>query len=603
MRSRLGFCHTPIRCLLLPAAVALVTLQFNSFALCQELSITCPGAAPFVRAGDTSRQTVTATGGNGNPLTFFLATSNLIGATVNPTTGVVTYVGNWCNIGTTCDLVGVTDGTNSPYCDICWNPVAGVPYKVIIEAKENVALGSTVNIRLFLTRIEYLWGIGGFDLLIAFDNSMLSFLSSSPGAIYDSCGWEYFTYRLGEHDTCTACPSGLIHLVGIAETNNAAPHPACVWPVCGGSLPVTLANLQFNVPTNYELSCSFLPIRFFWTSCTDNTIKSTDNIHVSKNHRVIDYETKSNIEDPMATFPTYLGSPNDCIIQTDTFYVDPHLDLRSGGIEIICSDPVNGRGDINVNEIPYEMADAVMFSNYFLEGLSVFGGHIDASVAASDVNADGSTLSLPDLVHLIRVVLGDVPPRQKPNIAQSVLVLAQDGKVSATGINNLGAVAMVLKGKIEIGSIRNDIALSSAFDGVNTRILVTIPFDRPYDVTGFSGDLFHADNVEIVSIEMADINGSAVLVRRDIPEAYVLYQNYPNPFNPTTTISFDMPKAGPYKIFVYNSAGQKITELNGSSTAGHRTVELNMEGNASGVYFYSLETDGFKATKKALLLK
>ena len=100
---------------------------------------------------------------------------------------------------------------------------------------------------------------------------------------------------------------------------------------------------------------------------------------------------------------------------------------------------------------------------------------------------------------------------------------------------------------------------------------------------------------------MAEVPSFAV--KEALPTEFALMQNYPNPFNPSTKISFDMPKAGDYKITVYNVTGQKVTELVGNAAAGRKTIELNMESNASGVYFYKLETEGFTATKKAVLLK
>jgi hypothetical protein len=66
--------------------------------------------------------------------------------------------------------------------------------------------------------------------------------------------------------------------------------------------------------------------------------------------------------------------------------------------------PLDDRGDINLNGVPNEIADAVMLSKYFVYGLDVFHINQPAQVAATDVNADGLTLSVADLVHLIRIV-------------------------------------------------------------------------------------------------------------------------------------------------------------------------------------------------------
>jgi hypothetical protein len=89
----------------------------------------------------------------------------------------------------------------------------------------------------------------------------------------------------------------------------------------------------------------------------------------------------------------------------------------------------------------------------------------------------------------------------------------------------------------------------------------------------------------------------------------LLKSNYPNPFNPTTTIAFDIAKAGNVKLNVYNVKGQLVRRLtNGELQRGsHRIIwngcdELNRPV-ASGVYFYRLETKGYTKTNKMLLMK
>ena len=148
-----------------------------------------------------------------------------------------------------------------------------------------------------------------------------------------------------------------------------------------------------------------------------------------------------------------------------------------------------------------------------------------------------------------------------------------------------------------------DFVYFSSFDGNNTRVLALLPFANIGEIRGFSGDLFNVDNAEIVSIELVDISGNRVETNSGLPTAFDLKPNYPNPFNPSTTISFDTPKAGVYKITVYNAAGQKVTEISGVATVGTNTVELNLSGNSSGVYLYRLEAEGYSATRKAVLLK
>ena len=100
-----------------------------------------------------------------------------------------------------------------------------------------------------------------------------------------------------------------------------------------------------------------------------------------------------------------------------------------------------------------------------------------------------------------------------------------------------------------------------------------------------------------------------VLEVRAIPSAFALNQNFPNPFNPQTTISYDLAEAGQVHLQVYNVMGQLVKSLvSENQPAGRYQVVWN--GNdavgrqvASGIYFYRLNTSGFKAVRKLMLLK
>jgi photosystem II stability/assembly factor-like uncharacterized protein len=90
------------------------------------------------------------------------------------------------------------------------------------------------------------------------------------------------------------------------------------------------------------------------------------------------------------------------------------------------------------------------------------------------------------------------------------------------------------------------------------------------------------------------------------PKSYTLKQNYPNPFNPSTTIEFDLPKAGNVTLKIFDLAGREyesyINNMN-LNTGKFKTV-FDAAGLSSGVYFYSLSIDGNVVdTKKMLLVK
>jgi hypothetical protein len=100
--------------------------------------------------------------------------------------------------------------------------------------------------------------------------------------------------------------------------------------------------------------------------------------------------------------------------------------------------------------------------------------------------------------------------------------------------------------------------------------------------------------------------GNPVGVKDNIaaPPTFSLSQNYPNPFNPSTTINYSLPKAGNVRLTVYNSIGSKVaTIVDEYKTAGNYSVKFNGSNLASGIYLYRLESGGYTAAKKFIMMK
>jgi hypothetical protein len=90
----------------------------------------------------------------------------------------------------------------------------------------------------------------------------------------------------------------------------------------------------------------------------------------------------------------------------------------------------------------------------------------------------------------------------------------------------------------------------------------------------------------------------------EVPETYFLTQNYPNPFNPSTNISFGIIRTSGVKLIIYDALGREIQKIiEGKLERGIYEISWNAENFASGIYFYSLQTEDFTQTKKMILLK
>ena len=86
---------------------------------------------------------------------------------------------------------------------------------------------------------------------------------------------------------------------------------------------------------------------------------------------------------------------------------------------------------------------------------------------------------------------------------------------------------------------------------------------------------------------------------------FTLHQNYPNPFNPSTKISYSLKKSSiiELKLFDINGRMMKIIE-SGLKPAGSYEINFSAEGLSSGVYFFSLYSEGILMdTKKAVMIK
>ncbi len=116
-----------------------------------------------------------------------------------------------------------------------------------------------------------------------------------------------------------------------------------------------------------------------------------------------------------------------------------------------------------------------------------------------------------------------------------------------------------------------------------------------------SGDDWNWANSKRVVVR----NPSAVInISGKVPGNYSLSQNYPNPFNPATKIRFNLPKNSEVRLSVFDMTGREVeTLVNGVFPAGTFEADWNPAELSSGIYFYTLKTNGFTDTKKMILVK
>jgi FlgD Ig-like domain/Cohesin domain/Bacterial Ig domain len=429
--------------------------------------------------------------------------------------------------------------------------------------------GDVVNLTVSLTNVE---PVAGFNLLIHLDGSALTLASPILKGARNS-DWELlnFTNNAGGIN-------GNIRIVGGADQ----PTGAVVPPLAPGSGPILV--IPIRIAANVGLGGFSVPVRFTFEDApayNDNTLISPTGIK---------------------------------IIQQDIDYADGEVFVKSMGTVMI--------GDINLNGIPAEVSDIILFSNWIVNPSKDPWNALQ--YANSDVNGDGYLGSIADLIALIQwVVTGDAPGKivvGNENIAAKMTIIQGHGATTLkyASDNAVGGMLVTIISPSPINE--NMIAVPSGMssvvfhDGTTARILI-------YSMQGASLPagtetaliINGSDDAEITSVEMATSAGVTMTTTLEkvasLPTHFALEQNYPNPFNPTTQISFSLPDPQRVRLVVYNILGETITTLaDGQYPAGSQTVTWDgrsAQGSAvaSGVYFYRLESGGKSLTRKMMLVK
>ena len=120
------------------------------------------------------------------------------------------------------------------------------------------------------------------------------------------------------------------------------------------------------------------------------------------------------------------------------------------------------------------------------------------------------------------------------------------------------------------------------------------------------------------TVSHADIHNAYMTIPLTVgdiqPRETLLEQNYPNPFNPETWIPYQLQEPAEVSIQIYDGVGRLVRTLDlGVKAAGTYRMHSRAaywdgknemgERVASGIYFYTLQTPGFSATRRMVILK
>ncbi len=209
---------------------------------------------------------------------------------------------------------------------------------------------------------------------------------------------------------------------------------------------------------------------------------------------------------------------------------------------------------------------------------------VEAQLATGDVNRDG-VVSILDLILIAQQLGRRVPAGSPVDLNGDGVVSILDLILTARSLGNTTASAAPSVGteSIDAATIEAWIAQARLED---------------------DGSLAFKQGIENLQ------NLLALL----IPEETALLANYPNPFNPETWIPYQLAEPGEVTLTIYDINGQLVRHL----AVGHQAAGMyrsrsraaywdgrNQLGEplASGLYFYTLTTGEFTATRRMLILK
>jgi hypothetical protein len=406
--------------------------------------------------------------------------------------------------------------------------------------------------------------LSGFDLLISYDSNVLTFTSAELGSALNSsgCGWMNLAAQVDWSGDCT--PEGsvkslrLVASIDPLETTQES---------LSSVLPDTceIVRIKFLTTNDRTYDCASTPIRFYWQDCRDNSFCTVFGDTALISRRIFDtpdYEqytyrpriseiTGIDCQSRVQSGGACLGC--DSIAQSNR--PARIVDFFNGSINLACSGPIDVRGDINLNGIANEIADARMLADAILRGLDALPrlGR-DGSIWGSDINVDNRPMTVADLVYLQRIIIGDALPysRQKPLFDTATVKFSQE-LFSINSPAEIGAVLVVFDcdSNFHVRPL-TDFITTDYYDSTAGELRILVTCDVSYNDSG-SGNGCREKHLPAGENKLFSIHGRAKLKEVQISDynGNLLSTNYdPDPW---PTLSRQFSSAG-----ITDSAGNPL---------------------------------------------
>lgn len=265
----------------------------------------------------------------------------------------------------------------------------------------------------------------------------------------------------------------------------------------------------------------------------------------------------------------------------------------------------------------HPVTDFTLDTAWFRTKSTVLGHHADAWVPSGyrgGLGYDNETsedfrLGTPRYPH--ETLVGDANGDGSVNILDLVLVASASGKsgdttadINSDGIVNIQDLVVIANGFGSVSAAPSAEALTTSqveqWLKLAKHAVSTHPIQTSLSEQAFS----YERGIQVLE----------QFHRMLLPKETTLLANYPNPFNPETWIPYQLAKASDVNITIYDTHGTLVRQYDlGHQAAGSyqsRSRAVYWDGTnalgeavASDVYFYTLTTDDFSATRRMLILK
>ena len=196
------------------------------------------------------------------------------------------------------------------------------------------------------------------------------------------------------------------------------------------------------------------------------------------------------------------------------------------------------------------------------------------------------------------------------SVVDEITGLAKEGfRVKAKNLSTKAALSNVTSVEATDGYNMTFVDLADSY-AARVGDVLEISADSPDPLLGIKPvrHIVTVDDVKNTRIQLED------LIAYEIPAETELLRNYPNPFNPETWIPYRLAEDADVSLTIYDTSGALVRSIDiGHQTAAvyeTRAKAIYWDGRnrfgeqvASGIYFYSLSTGDFSATRKMVILK